>query len=71
MPSTEYYRDEAKRCRELALQSVGGSIMADRWRTLAAEYETLADALGSAAVRGQTHQQPMQQQQHKTTKEDK
>ena len=71
MPSTEYYRDEAKRCRELALQSVGGSIMADRWRTLAAEYETLADALGSAAARGQTHQQPMQQQQHKTTRDDK
>ena len=71
MPSTEYYRDEAKRCRELALQSVAGSIMADRWRTIAAEYDTLADALGSAPVRGQTHQQPMQQQQHKTTEEDK
>ena len=71
MPSTEYYRAEAKRGRELASQSVAGSIMADRWRTLAAEYETLADAIGSAAVRGQTHQQPMQQQQHKTTEEDK
>ena len=71
MPSTEYYRAEAKRCRELALQSVGGSIMADRWRTIAAEYETLADALGNAPVRGQMHQQPMQQQQQKTTEEDK
>ena len=70
MPSTEYYRAEAKRCRELASQSVAGSIMADRWRTIAAEYETLADALGSA-LRGQTHQQPMQQQQHKTTEDDK
>ena len=38
-------RAEAKRCRELASQSVAGSIMADRWRTIAAEYETLADAL--------------------------
>ncbi len=45
MPSTEYYRAEVKRCRELASQSVAGSIMADRWRTIAAEYETLADAL--------------------------
>ena len=45
MPSTDYYRAEAKRCRELATQSVAGSIMADRWRTIAAEYETLADAL--------------------------
>ena len=68
MPSTEYYRDEAKRCRELALQSVGGSIMADRWRTLAAEYETLADALGSAPVRGQTLQQPMQQNSRRRPK---
>jgi len=44
--------------------------MADRWRTIAAEYETLADALGST-LRGQTHQRPMQQQQHKTTEDDK
>ena len=44
--------------------------MADRWRIIAAEYEKLADALGSA-VRAQTHQQPMQQQQQKTTEDDK
>ena len=71
MTSSDYYRAEAKRCRELASQSVAGSIIADRWRTIAAEYETLADALGSAAVRGQTHQQPMQQEQQRTTEEDK
>ena len=71
MTSSDYYRAEAKRCRELASQSVAGSIIADRWRTIAAEYDTLADALGSAPVRGQTHQQAMQQQQHKTTEDDK
>lgn len=45
--------------------------MAKRWLTLVEEYETLAQAFEGAPVRAQTHQQPMQQQQQKTTERDK
>ena len=76
MSSASYYRTEAQRCRELAANAVQGSIMAERWRTIAAEYETLAKALEAApdAMRVQgapLQQQRMQQQQAKTTKTDK
>jgi len=45
--------------------------MADQWLRIAAEYETLAEALGGPAVRTQPQQQPMQQQQQKTTEDEK
>ena len=41
--------------------------MADRWRTLATGYDTLAEALEGPPTRGHARQQPMQQQQQKTT----
>jgi hypothetical protein len=65
MVSASYYRAEAQRCRDLAAHSVAGTVMAERWRTMAAEYETLADALERAPVSTQTQQQPTQQQQSK------
>ncbi len=70
MSSASYYRTEAKRCRDLAAHSVAGSAMAAQWLRLAAEYETLADALDGAPVQAQTRQQPMQQQQQKTTEDE-
>lgn len=45
--------------------------MAERWLTIAAEYEALAEALEAAPVRGQTQQQPMQQQQQKKNEGEK
>jgi len=73
MASADYYRAEAKRCRDLAAHSVSvsGSAMADQWLRIAAEYETLAEALGGPPVRTQPQQQPMQQQQQKTTEDEK
>jgi hypothetical protein len=53
MSSANYYRSEAQRCRDLAAQSGAGPAMAERWRTIAAEYETLAEAMESAPVRTQ------------------
>lgn len=73
MPSADYYRAEAKRCRELASRSVSGSTMVDQWLKIADEYETLAEALkapGFMAV-SQMTPQPMQQQQSKAEPEDK
>jgi hypothetical protein len=46
MSSASYYRAEAQRCRDLAAHAVEGSAMRERWLTLAAEYETLAEVLG-------------------------
>ena len=71
MASADYYRAEAKRCRELAARSVAGSIMAGQWLRIAAEYETLADSLDGPTARTQAQQQPMQQQQQKTTEDKK
>jgi hypothetical protein len=45
MANASYYRAKAQRCRELAAHSVQGALMAERWRTIAAEYDTLAEAL--------------------------
>ena len=75
MPSAEYYRAEAKRCRELAARSMGGAVIATQWLTLAAEYETLAEALEGGSMWGPTpgqrmQQQPVQQQQHQQKKKD-
>jgi hypothetical protein len=36
MASAEYYRAEAKRCRELAAHGVAGSILATQWLKIAA-----------------------------------
>lgn len=71
MSSASYYRSEARRCRDLAAHAVTGSVMAERWLTIAAEYEALAEALEAAPVRGQTQQQPMQQQQQKKNEGEK
>ena len=66
MSSAEYYRAEAKRCRELAARSVAPSAMRTQWLTIAAEYETLAEAMERSPVMPpQAQHQPMQQQQSK------
>jgi hypothetical protein len=73
MASARYYRVEAARCRELAAQSPDAD-MAKRWRSLAADYDTLAEALEASpelpAQSAPMQQQPMQQQQVKTKNED-
>ena len=74
MGSVNYYRTEAQRCRDLAANAPE-SAMARRWLTLAAEYETLAEAReaspGAMPVQAQTQRQPMQQQQQKKTEDEK
>ena len=71
MASAEYYRAEAKRCRELAARAVAGSAMADQWIKIATEYDMLAEALEAPGFMAgsQMTSQPMQQQQQKTTDE--
>lgn len=74
MASVSYYRIEAERCRALAAHSPD-SDMAKRWRSLAADYEKLADALEASheimpVQRMTMQQQPMQQQQSKTEPKD-
>jgi len=73
MASASYYRTEAARCRELAAHSPDAD-MAKRWRSLAADYDTLAEALEVSpefpAQSAPMQQQPMQQQQAKTRNED-
>jgi hypothetical protein len=72
MASAEYYRAEAKRCRELAAHSISGSTMAAQWLKIAAEYETLAEALEAPGFMAGSRMtsQPMQQQQAKAKPED-
>jgi hypothetical protein len=75
MVSVNHYRKEAARCRELAA-ATPTSEMASRWRSLAADYEKLADALeetgGAAAMQHAPMQhQPMQQQQSRSEPEEK
>jgi hypothetical protein len=73
MANAAYYRDEAARCRKLAATSPDTEAAA-RWRSLASDYEQLADALESAPVTMQRvpmQQQPVQLQQSKTTEPDK
>ena len=73
MASAEFYRSEAKRCRELAAKAVAGSAMADQWLKIAGEYEALAEALEAPGFMAgsQMTVQPMQQQQSKIEPEDK
>jgi hypothetical protein len=66
MGTAEYYRREAKRCRDFAAQS---SITSKtEWLALAGEYDQLAKAAEVRAPRSGSAQQaqPMQQQQQKT-----
>ena len=72
MASVSYYRKEAERCRELAASSPD-SDMGRRWRSLATDYEKLADALEAtpAPMHLPMQQQPMQQQQSKAEPDDK
>jgi hypothetical protein len=74
MSSPAYYREEARRCRELAA-SASDATMAERWRTIAREYEQLADAMAGEHVAwhpdaGAIQAQPMQQQNAKLEKKD-
>ena len=74
MVSVDHYRKEAERCRELAAITPN-SDMASRWRSLAADYEKLAEALeeagGAVAMQHAPMQhQPMQQQQSKSEPEE-
>jgi hypothetical protein len=72
MTSADYYRAEAKRCRELAARAVAGSPMAGQWLRIATEYDTLAEALEAPGFMAGSRMtsQPMQQQQAKTKPED-
>ena len=75
MVSVTHYRKEAERCRELAAHSPDPDL-AKRWRSLAADYEKLADALetsgGAIAMQPAPMQhQPMQQQQSRTESDEK
>jgi hypothetical protein len=74
MANAAYYRDEAARCRKLAAASPDAEAAA-RWRSLASDYEQLADALDSAPIammqRVPMQQQPVQLQQSKTAEPDK
>lgn len=74
MVSMSHYLKEAERCRALAASSPDPD-MARRWRTLAADYEKLAEALEPSqdampVARTTMHPQPMQQQQSKTEPKD-
>jgi hypothetical protein len=74
MGEAGYYREEARRCRALAAGSAD-SDAARRWRSLAVDYEQLAEALEhhpavapAAVQRLPMQQQPIQQQQQKKSR---
>ena len=68
MATPDYYRREAQRCRDLASGSPDTE-MANRWRSIAADYDNLAEAMEKNAPptlqRDGVQRQPMQQQQKK------
>jgi len=70
MSNPEHYRQEARRCRELAASSPDPEA-ANRWRAIAADYDNLADAFSNPppTARMPMQQQPTQQQQSKTEPE--
>jgi len=76
MPSAEYYRIEAERCRQRADESKD-SEAARRWRTLARDYAALADELEERSPpappvsHGPMQQQEIQQQQKKKAEDGK
>jgi len=51
MTNAQYYRDEAERCRRLALSNPD-SVAAPRWRRSAEEYELLAQSMEFECVVG-------------------
>ena len=75
MASVAYYRAEAERCRALAAGAHDPEA-ATRWLRIAKDYENLASSLEAApesvpppAMHVPMQQQPVQQQQTKTTPE--
>jgi len=76
MVSAAYYRKEAERARQAALNSTDAETVL-RWLKVAKDYTALADAMGDDAAppgpppSGPMQQQPMQQQQSKIEPEDK
>jgi len=77
MVSVAYYRAETERCRALAAGAHDPEVAA-RWLRIAQDYENLAKSLESApesvpppVMRVSMQQQPVQQQQTKTTPEPK
>lgn len=73
MPDPKFYRSEARRCRDLAARAEDKS-MAERWRSMAREYEMLAEALEAQSYVARptptsAQTQPMQQQQTKKSEE--
>jgi len=73
MVSAAFYREEARRARKSAA-STHDPEAAIRWRRIAEDYETLADALASEeasipTVDTQQQQQQVQQQQSKADPE--
>src|SRR3954451_20343808 len=78
MASAAYYRREAERAREQALNSKDSEAIL-RWLKIAKDYRALAEAIeedekGSSASTpppSQQQQQPMQQQQAKSKPKDK
>lgn len=73
MPDPKFYRSEARRCRELAANAQDAN-MAERWRSMAREYEMLAEALDAQSyvarpMPTEAQTQPMQQQQTKKSEE--
>jgi hypothetical protein len=74
MVSPAFYRQEAERCRALAVAAKDPDA-ALRWQRMAKDYETLADSLETAPespppMHIPIQQQPVQQQQSKTEPED-
>jgi hypothetical protein len=53
MPSSEYYRREAQRGRDLAMNSLDLQA-ARRWRAIAADYDKLAEAFDACPPRDNT-----------------
>jgi len=76
MVTPKFYRDEAKRYRDLAAADPG-SEAANHWLRFAADYDVLANLLDegddaqSPVPSAPMQQQPMQQQQSKKKPEDK
>lgn len=73
MVSANYYRQEARRCRELAASSPDTEA-AKRWNAIAADYDKLAEAMDAhplPTLHVPMQQQPLQQQQSKIEPDDK
>jgi hypothetical protein len=69
MVSAAFYREEARRARRSAA-STHDPEAAIRWRRIAEDYETLADALASEEDSNPTQRQQQQQVQQQQSKAD-